>query len=67
MLAVNYLGYDMPAYMPSVLVSGGVLMAILGYLLAGTKGNAWWGCGLGCILGPIGILIAMLLPDQRNR
>jgi hypothetical protein len=50
----------------SVLTGGGILMAILGYFLARTKGNGCWGCGLGCLLGPLGILIAMLIPESRR-
>jgi hypothetical protein len=50
----------------SGLVGGGILWAILGYFLAGTKGNGCWGCGLGCLLGPIGLLIAMLIPPSRR-
>lgn len=51
----------------SWLVGGGILWAILGFFLARTKGNGAWGCGLGCLLGPLGILIAMLIPDARRR
>jgi len=47
------------------LLSGGVLMAIIGYFVARMKGNGCWGCGLGCLLGPVGIIIAALLPDRR--
>jgi len=47
------------------LTSGGILCAIIGYFLAGTKGNGCWGCLLGFFLGPIGLLLAMLIPERR--
>lgn len=50
----------------TILVSGGLVMAIIGYFVANTKGNGWWGCGLGCLLGPLGILIAMLIPKNSG-
>lgn len=50
-----------------LLIGGGVLWAIIGFFVAGTKGNSCWGCGLGCLLGPLGILIAMLIPHARDR
>jgi hypothetical protein len=46
--------------------AGGLLMAIIGYFVAATKGNGCWGCGLGCLLGPIGIIIALLIPPRRG-
>ena len=49
-----------------VLIGGGLLWAIIGYLVASTKGNGCWGCSLGCLLGPLGILIAMLIPAARR-
>lgn len=47
------------------LASGSLLFGIIGYFVAGTKGNSCFGCLLGLILGPIGILIAVLLPRNR--
>lgn len=67
MLAIGFGHYVFPNYWLGVLLGGGVLWAILGYFLGETKGNGCWGCGLGCILGPFGILITMLIPDQRGR
>lgn len=49
-----------------VLTGGGLFFAILGFLVANTKGNGCWGCGLGCLLGPLGILIAMLIPKNSG-
>ena len=46
------------------LTSGSLLFGIIGYFLAGTKGNGCWGCVLGLILGPIGLLLAMLIPER---
>lgn len=50
----------------AALTAGGLLMGILGYFVGAAKGNACWGCGLGCILGPLGILIAVLLPKNSG-
>jgi hypothetical protein len=47
------------------LTSGGLLFAVIGYFLAGTRGNGCWGCFLGFLLGPLGLLIAMLIPERR--
>lgn len=47
------------------IASGSLLFGILGYFLAGTKGNGCWGCLLGLLLGPLGLLIAMLIPGRR--
>lgn len=47
------------------IASGSLLFGIIGYFLAGTKGNGCWGCLLGLILGPLGLLIAMLIPGRR--
>jgi hypothetical protein len=63
-------GQVFPHYWWGILGGGGglfLLCGILGYFLAGTKGNGCWGCGLGCLLGPIGLIIALLIPDQRGR
>jgi hypothetical protein len=54
-------------YWAGGLATGGLIFAIIGYFVAGTKGNGCWGCGLGCLLGPIGILIAVLIPDASKR
>jgi hypothetical protein len=53
-------------WVPLAFGGGGLLMALIGYFVAGTKGNGCWGCGLGCLLGPIGVIIAMLIPDRRH-
>jgi len=50
----------------AILVSGGLIMAIIGFFVASTKGNGCWGCILGFLLGPIGIIIAMLIPGRRD-
>ena len=50
----------------AVLVGGGLLMAILGFFIGNTKGNGCWGCGLGFILGPLGIIIAILMPRRSG-
>jgi len=50
----------------AVLLSGGLLMAVLGFFIGGTKGNGCWGCGLGCLLGPIGIIITLLMPKNSG-
>lgn len=54
------------AHWIQLLLGGGILMAILGFFVANTKGNGCWGCCLGFFLGPIGILIAMLIPERRG-
>jgi hypothetical protein len=50
----------------ALMTTGGLLMAIIGYFVGNTKGNGCWGGGLGCLLGPIGIIIALLMPDNRG-
>jgi hypothetical protein len=50
----------------AIITSGGLLMALIGYFVGATKGNGCWGCGLGCVLGPIGILIAVLMPKNSG-
>lgn len=47
------------------IASGSLLFGILGYFIAGTKGNGCWGCILGLLLGPLGLLIAILIPRNR--
>jgi len=42
-------------------------MATLGYFCGRTRGHGAMGAVLGVILGPIGIVIAMLLPPPRPR
>jgi hypothetical protein len=44
----------------------GLLMALIGYFVGATNGNGCWGCGPGRILGPIGILIAVLMPKNSG-
>ncbi|MCH7471866.1 hypothetical protein IIA79_02820 [bacterium] len=66
MLAVEFGSYHVADSWLGVFIGGGILWAILGYFLAGTKGNGCWGCGLGCLLGPLGILLAMLIPASRR-
>ena len=48
------------------LTTGGIIMAILGFFIGNTKGNGCWGCGLGCLLGPIGIIITLLIPKNSG-
>jgi hypothetical protein len=55
-----------PEHWIGVLIGGNILWAIVGYFVAATKGNECWGCGLGCLLGPLGILIAILIPQARR-
>jgi len=50
----------------AVLLSGGLLMAVLGFFIGGTKVNGCWGCGLVCLLGPIGIIITLLMPKNSG-
>lgn len=45
--------------------AGGILWGIIGLLIASTKGRSGWGCCLGCLLGPFGLLLAMLMPRER--
>ena len=40
--------------------TGGVVWGIIGLLIAATKGRSGWGCCLGCLLGPFG-----LMPEDR--
>lgn len=47
------------------IATGSLLFGIIGFFLAGTKGNGCWGCILGLLLGPLGLLIAMLIPGKR--
>jgi hypothetical protein len=45
---------------------GGILWGIIGLLIASTKGRSGWGCCLGCLLGPFGLLLTLLMPDDRG-
>ena len=45
--------------------TGGILWGILGLIIASTKGRSGWGCCLGCLLGPFGLLLTMLMPEDR--
>jgi hypothetical protein len=58
--------YGMPGSVWAVLVSGGILWAILGLIFAGRNGNGCWGCLLGAILGPVGLVISLLIPPSRR-
>jgi hypothetical protein len=44
---------------------GGILWGIIGLIIASTKGRSGWGCCLGCLLGPFGLLLTMLMPEDR--
>jgi len=48
-----------------LIITGSLLFALLGWLVGNTKGHGCLGCGLGCLLGPIGILIAALLGGRE--
>jgi hypothetical protein len=45
---------------------GGILWGIIGLLIAGSKGRSGTGCCLGCLLGPFGLLLAVLMPGDRR-
>lgn len=44
-----------------LIISGSLLCAIIGWLVGNSKRQGCLGCTLGCLLGPLGILIAALL------
>ena len=44
---------------------GSILWGIIGLIIASTKGRSGWGCCLGCLLGPFGLLLTMLMPEDR--
>ncbi len=50
-----------------VAVGFAVACGFLGYFVGKAKGNEGFGALLGTILGPLGILIAALLPDSTNK
>ena len=43
------------------------VMAVVGYFCAATRGRGGVGAFLAVLLGPIGIIIALLLPPTRPR
>lgn len=49
-----------------VLLAAGVIFGIIGALAASTKGNASAGFLFGFLLGPLGIVIAMLIPASAQ-
>lgn len=49
------------------LLAVGAVFGVIGALVAGTKGNGGAGFLLGFLLGPIGILIAMLIPASEKK
>ena len=52
--------------MMSWFFGGGILWGIIGLIIASSKGHSGWGCCLGCLLGPFGLLLTMLMPDSRR-
>lgn len=48
------------------LLAVGVVFGVIGAMVAGTKGNAGMGFLCGFLLGPFGILIAMLIPADAG-
>jgi hypothetical protein len=58
--------YGVPDHVWAVLTTGSVLFAILGLIFAGRNGNGCWGCFLGGILGPLGLIISLLIPPSRR-
>jgi ribosomal protein L40E len=50
----------------SLLLMAGAITGTIGALLGGTKGNAMAGFFAGAFLGPIGWLIALLLPANEK-
>jgi len=45
---------------------GGIIWGIIGLLIAQSKGQSGTGCCLGCLLGPFGLLLTALLPNDRR-
>jgi len=45
---------------------GSILWGIIGLVIASTKGRSGWGCCLGCLLGPFGLLLTMLMHAAVN-
>jgi hypothetical protein len=49
------------------LIALAVVCAIIGYFIGQSKGRPAEGAAFGCILGPIGNLIALFLTDRRRK
>ncbi len=49
-----------------LLVGGGIIWALLGLVFASRNGNGCWGCLLGALLGPVGLIISLLIPPARR-
>jgi hypothetical protein len=56
----------MPDPWLAILVGGNILWAILGLIFAGRNGNGCWGCLLGALIGPLGLIISLLIPPTRR-
>ncbi|MDQ3023004.1 MAG: hypothetical protein M3R04_01270 [bacterium] len=46
-------------------VGGSLLWGIIGLLVASSRGRSGWGCCLGCLLGPLGLVITLLMPKEK--
>jgi hypothetical protein len=66
MLAVVHMFLGWPEHYWAILVGGNIFWAILGLIFAGRNGNGCWGCLLGLIIGPLGLIIALLIPSARR-
>ncbi len=56
----------MDGEMVYIFLGAGVVCGVVGMAVGGTKGNAGAGLVLGFLFGPIGILIAVLLPATQT-
>jgi hypothetical protein len=64
MLALGHVFTAVPDHWLAIAVGGNILWAILGLIFAGRNGNGCWGCLLGAIIGPLGLLISLLIPPS---
>ena len=44
--------------------TGGLICAIIGFFLGARNNASCWGCILGLLLGPIGLIITVLIPRR---
>ena len=56
----------LPVYFAVAAVLSAPIFGALGAIVGGAKGRSGLSAALGILLGPIGILIAVLLPDSRK-
>jgi len=49
-----------------LIISGSLLFALLGWLIGRMNNQGCLGCALGCLLGPLGLLITALLGRDRD-